>query len=140
MFTSKIPVPARGINRRDSIAKPDSIKTHNETRRPLSRIKNNVRTSQNTPKQKSAKSEIFKMQPTMTSLSSRRLPTDLQGKPKIIGNPTAIESLFRYIKSVTQPFFVPEFQNRVFPKALSILHQITVSKYESKKNANKNPR
>lgn len=140
MFSSKIPV-LKSSSRRDSIAsKTDIMKQQNETRRPLSRIKNHVHVSQNTPKQKSIKSEIFKMQPTMSSLSSRKLPADLQGKPRIVGSPSQVESLFRYIKSVTQPYFVPEFQSRVFPKALSILHQITVSKYESQKNAKKNPR
>ena len=76
----------------------------------------------------------------MNALNSRKLPNDLQGKPRIIGNPSAVESLFRYIKSVAQHFFVPEFQSRVFPKSLSILHQITVTKYERQKNAKKNPR
>lgn len=140
MFTSKIPVLAKSNNRRDSISKPDSIRPQNETRRPLSRIRNSQHSTQNTPMQKNSKSDIFKTQPTIASLNSRKLPNDLQGNQKIIGNPTAVESLYRYLKYITQPYFVPEFQARVFPKALSVLHQITVSKYESKKNVKKNPR
>lgn len=142
MFTSKIPVHSKmnNNNRRDSIPRPNAIKQQSEIRRPLSRIKNHQYSTQNTPKQKNVKNEVFKAQPNMTSLNSRKLPNDLQGNQKIISNPTAIESLFRYLKYITQPYFVPEFQSRVFPKALSVLHQITVSKYESKKNVKKNPR
>ncbi|KAK8837647.1 hypothetical protein M9Y10_036179 [Tritrichomonas musculus] len=137
---SKIPILNRGNNnRRDSLARPDAFK-HNEPRRPLSRISNNQISSQNTPKVKSKRSNIFLHQPTMSGLNGRKLPDDILGKQKTVGNGNSLDLLFRYINKIGKPFFVPEFSNLVFPKALSTLHQITVSKYESKKNLKKNPR
>lgn len=134
-MNSKIPIHSskNSFFRRDTNSRLESSKSRLGERKPLSKIPK-PQSSLETPKFQKPKNDIFKLVPTMKNLNDRSLPSDLLGKPKIVGNSTAVEQIFRYIRSIGQNYFVPEFQAVVFPKPLSILHQLTINKSkESKK-------
>ncbi|KAK8893324.1 hypothetical protein M9Y10_021741 [Tritrichomonas musculus] len=67
-----------------------------------------------------SKRSFFKVSPTEKSLTERKLPNELLGKPRIIGNEAQIESLFYYTKEIAHNFFAKSQYSVLFPSFFNV--------------------
>ncbi|OHS98957.1 hypothetical protein TRFO_34685 [Tritrichomonas foetus] len=75
---------------------------------------------------------IFKLEPTESALESRKLPSSLQGKPKLKNNSDLIDDFYNYVRTIGNSYFENDFFSASFPSALSTLRQRLKNKATTK--------
>jgi hypothetical protein len=123
-FMSHIPIPGVGPNPNVSRILQKGRAPKGLNGRPLNFI----------PTSTTPGPDIFKMPPTMQTLSARTVPEQLSGHPRIFGNPEQADLLYTYTRSIAQQIFVLGFLKLLFPTSIAAMKNMVVADYARKKS------